>query len=91
MKRNGEGMQNSDPLMKKIVTIVSDERRKNIQSLIEAHHLLSSEYHLDIIGNINPRHYKIFASQSKRVKFMGYVTETDKIKRLYEATVVCFP
>lgn len=74
-----------------ITTVVSDENRKNIQAIIDAHQLLPNNYKLNIIGSINHRNYIVSSEQKRRVTFSGYVSDTNKVKMLHSSDVVCYP
>lgn len=56
------------------------EPRKNIESIIEAFRLLASDYELVIGGASGWKTKKIyqFAAKQPRIRFLGYLDETDK-------------
>lgn len=73
-----------------IVAVVSDEPRKNIQSMIDSVSILPENYKLNIVGKINKKNYSIPIGAVSKITFKGYLSESSKLTELACADVSLF-
>lgn len=71
-----------------VVSILSDEPRKNIPLLLEAFARVGDRADLVIIGNVAASRYP---DAHSNVRFVGQITETEKTELLRSAVALVFP
>ena len=76
-----------------LISIISDEPRKNIANLLSAWALLPAEIGLKLIGHVDPERYGLSRANGtpSRVEMLGYVDEATKKRLLADALGLVMP